>query len=98
MDDAPLVGCSQTLRQFGCNLDGALRWQCAALELVAQTLAFEQLHHSVGKPILCGEIEYAEHVRMRQRRHGLGLTVEARQQRRISRQGGRQHLDCHQPV
>ena len=69
-----------------------------ALEPGAQGLSFQQLGHGEGDPALRLEVVDGQDVRMRQRRHGLGLALEALQRVPVRGQVFRQDLDRDLPL
>ena len=93
MDDAALVGGGQALRHRNPVLDRFCGIQRAVGQTRTQRHAVEQLHHGVGRVALVAELEDRDDVRMRERRDGQRLTLEARERLRVGRRGRRQHLD-----
>jgi hypothetical protein len=95
VNDPFLVRGGETLRDLPCDVDRLAHRERTIGETFTQRLALEQLHHRVDGGALSAEIVNGEDMRVRQGRHRLGLTLEARQRGRIGSECGRQDLDRH---
>ena len=79
VDDALLVRGGEAVGDLEREVDGLLLRDRPAVEPLAQRLALQQLRDGVGDAILRAEVVDREDVRMRQRRDGLRLALEARE-------------------
>ena len=98
MDDALPVRCGETLGNLERVVYSLLLGDRTGVELPAQRLAFEKLHHGVGDPPLGTEVEDGQDVRMRERRDRFRLALEPSQRVDISCDRLREYLDCDVPV
>jgi hypothetical protein len=92
VDDALLVCGRQALRQLDRQLRSPPSGQRALLQPPPQGLAFEQLHHGVGRRVVGGEVVKREDVRVVECRNCLCLPLEAGQGLGAPGQMLRQHL------
>ena len=95
MHDALAVRGREALRDLQAPVDGLPLRDGRPVELPAQRLAFEQLRDGVGHAVVRAEVEDREDVRVRERRDGLGLALEAGQRVGVRRQVRREDLDGH---
>ena len=93
MDDALLVRRGQALRDLQRDVERLAHRQGAVGQPLPQRLPLEQLHHCVDDGGFAAEIVDGEDVRMRERRHCLGLSLEAGHRGRIAGERGGQDLD-----
>ena len=91
--DAALVSGGESLRDLERVVHGLLLRDRARVELPAQGLALQELHRRVRDAVLRSEVEDREDVRVRQRRHGLRLALEAGQRVGILREPFGKDLD-----
>ena len=98
MDDALPVRGGETPGHLERVVHGLLLGDRSGVELPAQRLALEELHHGVGDSSLRAEVEDRQDVWMRERRDCLRLALEAGQHVGIGRDGLRKDLDRHIPV
>ena len=97
VNDALLVGCVQGQQRGlqdaagGRQIDGP-----APLELVAEALPLQVLHHEVGLPLLGdAEIHYVDDISMLDGRSGLGLSEKTLDDILSGRELGVEELDRH---
>jgi hypothetical protein len=79
MDDPSVVRGREATRDLEAPVDGLLLRDGTGEELRAQRVAFEKLGDRVSDALVSAEVVNREDVRMRQRRDGLRLSLEARQ-------------------
>ena len=95
MHEALVVCGGQAARELHAVLDRLAQGQQAAPQAFAQRFAVEELGDRVGQAILHADIVDGEDVRMRERRHRLGLALESRHSVGVAGQRRRQDLDGH---
>jgi hypothetical protein len=95
VDDALLVGGGQAAGDLRANLHGLAQWQRGTARALPQRLAFQQLRHDVGCPVVMTGVVDREDVRVVECARGLGFVLEAAQALRVFGETARQHLDRH---
>ena len=98
MDDALAVRRGETPRNLERVVDSLLLRDRTGVELSAQRLSLEKLHHRVRDPCLRAEVEDGQDVRMGKRRDRFRLALEASQRVGIGGDGLREDLDRDVPV
>ena len=98
VDDAPLMGGPETLRDLLRVVRGLPLGDWTRFQHLAQRLPLQKLHDGEGDAILVPEIEDREDVGMGQRRDRVRLALEARKELRISRHVPGQHFHRHVPL
>ena len=98
MDDALPVGCRETPGDLERVVKSLLLRDRTGVELRAQRLALEKLHHGVGDAVLVPEIVNGKDVLMRKRRDRLRLPLEPGESVGIGCDGLREYLDCDVPI
>jgi hypothetical protein len=93
MDDPLFVSGRQPFGDLHGDLDRLTGGHRPVREPRTQRLAFEQFHHRVRRVALAPEVVDGEDVRMRERRHRLGLPLEPRERGRVSSECLGQDLD-----
>ena len=84
----------EAVRDLQRVLDGLARRERAdGREPLAQRLALEQLHDGVGDAAVLAEVVDGQDVRVRERRDGLRLALEARERVGVRRRARGQDLD-----
>ena len=98
MDDAAVVGGREALGDLQGVVDRLASRQRAAVDLVAQRLAFEQLRDDVGRAVLRADVVDGEDVRMVERARGPRLLVETAQPVSVrGKSGGRTLIATSRP-
>ena len=98
VDDPLVVRGGQGLGQLHRVLHGLAHGQGARRQPLPQRLALEQLHDGVGRPGLAAEVVDREDARVRQRRHGFRLPLEAGEGLLVLREARGEDLDRHLAV
>ena len=98
MDDALPVRGGETPGNLERVVHSLLLRDRTGVELPAQRLPLEKLHHGVGDTRLRSEVEDGQDVRMRERRDRFRLALEAGPRVGIGSHGLREDLDRHVPV
>jgi hypothetical protein len=98
VDDALVMSGGEAPGDLEGVADGLLPGDRARFELLAQRLAFQQLHDGVGDAVLRPEIVDREDVWMRKRRDRLRLALEPGQRIGIRSDGLGKHLDRDVPI
>ena len=98
MDDPPLVSGCQSRGELPSKFYGLVWGEDADAQPRAQRLAVEELHHGKGHSLLYAEVMDGQDIGMRERRNGLGLSLESGHRRRVVCDLGWQHLDRHLAV
>src|SRR6266436_2125410 len=93
MNDSFGVGCVQGVGNLDANIEQGLQLKSPAKDHFPQSLAFQIFHHQKEAPLVLANFVNGADVGMIQSRGGAGLTPEALQSLRITRQAIWQKLE-----